>query len=210
MRLDEVEPWDPRPVLREERGELLDLLGDLSPEEWTVPTEAGHWRVKDVALHLLDDDLGWLSRGRDGDESGLLPTDGYYREFVRALDAKNDRWVLSTGGLSPRVITDLLAWSGAEVEEFFTTVDLYEGSDVIWAAGSDVPRWFDLARDLTERPPAAHPRRGRTAGRARSVPAAGVAHLRVGLPAPVRRRSAPRERGRGRPRCRRVVAADPG
>jgi excinuclease ABC subunit A len=26
-----------------------------------MPTEAGHWTVKDVALHLLDDELGWLS-----------------------------------------------------------------------------------------------------------------------------------------------------
>jgi len=65
--------------------DLIDLLGGLSAAEWVAPTEAGHWRVKDVGLHLLDDVLGWLSRPRDGDASGLLSTDGGYRDFVGAL-----------------------------------------------------------------------------------------------------------------------------
>jgi hypothetical protein len=107
--------------------------------------------VKDVALHLLDDDLGWLSRGRDGDLSGLLPTDGDYRDFVRSLDAKNERWVRGAEGLSRRVVVDLLRWSGAEVDDFYAAIDLEGPSGVIWASNSSVPRWFDLCRDLTER-----------------------------------------------------------
>jgi hypothetical protein len=151
MRLAEVVPWDPRPLLAEERADLLVLLDVLGADDWAAATESGHWRVKDVALHLLDDDLGWLSRGRDHDLSGLLPTDGDYRDFVRSLDAKNERWVVAAAGLSPRVIVDLLAWSGREVDAFYATIDLDEGADVIWASADDVPRWFDLARDLTER-----------------------------------------------------------
>jgi hypothetical protein len=107
--------------------------------------------VKDVALHLLDDDLGWLSRGRDGDTSGLLPTDGDYRAFVRSLAAKNEQWVVGAGGLSRRVAVDLLRWSGREVDDFYATIDLAGPSGVIWASDSSVPRWFDLCRDLTER-----------------------------------------------------------
>ena len=45
-----------------ERDDFLLLLEELSDSDWLAPTEAGHWRVKEVALHLLDDEFGWLSR----------------------------------------------------------------------------------------------------------------------------------------------------
>ena len=151
MELADLPVHDPRESLSVERNGLLVLLEDLSEREWLAPTEAGRWRVKDVALHLLDDDLGWLSRGRDGDVSGLLPTGGDYRDFVRALDAKNEQWVVGAGGLSRRVVVDLLRWSGRQVDAFYSSIDLEEPSGVIWASDSSVPRWFDLCRDLTER-----------------------------------------------------------
>jgi uncharacterized protein (TIGR03083 family) len=49
----------------EERRLLLELLGTLAEEEWDAPTVCPGWSVKDIALHLLGDDLGRLSRGRD-------------------------------------------------------------------------------------------------------------------------------------------------
>lgn len=151
VKLHELPASDPRPLLSEERSDLLVLLDGLSDEEWLAPSESGHWRVKDVALHLLDDDLGWLSRGRDADLSSLLSTDMDYRDFVRALDAKNERWVQGAFGLSRKVITDLLRWSGDQVADFYASLDLGGSSNVIWAAEGGVPRWFDLCRDLTER-----------------------------------------------------------
>ena len=42
------------------------------PSEWQTTTACPGWTVKDIALHLLDDELAWLSRGRDGDLSGLI------------------------------------------------------------------------------------------------------------------------------------------
>ena len=151
MELVDLPVHDPRESISDERDHLLVLLDELSDSDWRAPTEAGHWRVKDVALHLLDDDLGWLSRGRDGDVSGLLPTKGDYREFVHSLDAKNERWVVGAAGLSRRVVIDLLRWSGREVDDFYASVDLEAPSGVIWASDGSVPRWFDLCRDLTER-----------------------------------------------------------
>jgi hypothetical protein len=47
--------------------------------------------VNDVALHLLDGDLGLLSMGRDCDPSGLLDDTGDSQQFVAALDATNQR-----------------------------------------------------------------------------------------------------------------------
>ena len=47
------------------REALLALLGSLSPEDWNKRTSCAQWVVKDVALHLLGDDVGILSRRRD-------------------------------------------------------------------------------------------------------------------------------------------------
>lgn len=141
---------DVRPLLRSGRAELVALLRSLPAARWATPTEAGHWTVGAVARHLLDDDLGLLSRWRDGDRSGLVPMDGPHAAFVAALDAKNERWVTAAAGLSGRVVTDLLAWSGAEVDAFLATVDLEAPRHVTWAGGA-APAWLDIARELTER-----------------------------------------------------------
>jgi len=151
MQIAEAPVRDVRPLFADERADLLALLASLGDADWAAPTEAGHWTVKDVALHLLDDDLGWLSRDRDKDASGLLDASGDHRQFVAALDAKNQRWVDGAHGLSPRVLRDLLAWSGDQVGDYVAAADMHEPSLVSWASHDPVPRWFDLARDLTER-----------------------------------------------------------
>jgi uncharacterized protein (TIGR03083 family) len=151
MRLAEVPPRDARPLLAEIHAGLLALLTALRDAEWGAPTEAGHWTVKDVALHLLDGDLVQLSIGRDGDLSGLLDTGTDYRQFVAALDAKNQRWVQAASGLSPRVLTGLLRWSGEQVGRYYATADLTGPARVTWASDGAVPGWLDLAREMTER-----------------------------------------------------------
>jgi hypothetical protein len=80
-----------------------------------------------------------------------LSTDGDYRDFVRALDEKNERWLVGGSGLSHRVVTELLRWSGDQVADYYASIDLQGTSEVIWASDSAVPRWLDLCRDLTER-----------------------------------------------------------
>jgi uncharacterized protein (TIGR03083 family) len=136
--------------MREERDDLLRLLRGLSASEWLTATEAPGWTVKDVVLHLLDDDLGWLSRGRDGDRSGVLPMDDH-ESFVGALAKKNQRWIDGGQGLSPRVMTELLEWSGGQMDAFYASMDLLGEGRVSWASDRAVPIWFDLAQDLTER-----------------------------------------------------------
>jgi uncharacterized protein (TIGR03083 family) len=142
---------DVRPLLVAERVELIAFLRGLSDKQWVTPTAAPGWRVKDVALHLLDDDLGWLSRLRDGDSSGLLSGFGDHAGFMDALSAKNQRWVDGASGLSRRVVVDLLRWSGAQMDEYYASTDLLRGSDVGWASAEPAPAWLDFARDLTER-----------------------------------------------------------
>ena len=56
-----LSPIDTLPIFAGERSALLDLLGDLSASDWEAPTVCAGWSVKDVAAHLLGDDIGRLS-----------------------------------------------------------------------------------------------------------------------------------------------------
>lgn len=150
MDLFEAPTIDVRPALTQERRELLDFVQTLSPEEWGAPSAAPGWTVKDLALHLLDDDLGWLSRGRDHDRSGLLSMDDH-DSFVAALAAKNQRWIDGARGLSGPVLIGLLEWAGDEMDAYYASMDLRGEGHVSWASDGAVPVWFDIAQDLTER-----------------------------------------------------------
>jgi uncharacterized protein (TIGR03083 family) len=133
-----------------EREQLLALLETLSPSEWRQQTQVPGWCVKDIALHILDDDLSVLARNRDGDESGLINADDH-QSLVLGLAAKNQRWIDGAQQLSSRLIIDLLAWSGDQVIEYYETVADGELSHVSWASDEPVPVWLDVAREFTER-----------------------------------------------------------
>src|ERR1700737_2508678 len=103
------------------RGRLLELLAGLSSEDWTRPTAAPRWSVKDVAAHLLGGDIGILSRNRDG----FRPTGtmvGTYGELVDLLNRLNDEWVLAARRISFRLLRELLAFPGPEVEADFSSL----------------------------------------------------------------------------------------
>ena len=48
------------------RAHLLTMLAELNENDWTRPTAAPGWSVKDVAAHLLGGDVAILSGKRDG------------------------------------------------------------------------------------------------------------------------------------------------
>lgn len=149
MRIGEVPVADVRGPLRAQRGRLLGLLTRLGDAQWAAATAAPQWSVKDIALHLLDADLRWLACDRDHDQTGIIPVPADHEEFVRGLAQRNQRWVDGTRILSPRLITGLLRWSGEQLDAYLATIDLTGASSVYWAG--EVPLWFDLAREFTER-----------------------------------------------------------
>ena len=149
MPLSDASVVDVRGPLTAQRRRLLSLLDSLSSPQWAAPTAAPRWPVKDLALHLLDVDLSWLARDRDGDQTGLIPESAGHEAFVGGLARRNQRWVDGTEVLSPRLITDLLRWSGEQLDAHLATLYLTVPSSVYWAGG--VPLWFDLAREFTER-----------------------------------------------------------
>jgi uncharacterized protein (TIGR03083 family) len=133
------------------RARLLELLAGLSAEEWTRPTTSGTWRVKDIASHLLGGDLGNLSRKRDGYASSIQSIDDY-RQLVQFVNGLNHDWVRASQRLSPRILCDLLAFTGPQIEAYFASLDPKAiGGPVSWAGSDPAPVWFDVAREFTER-----------------------------------------------------------
>lgn len=130
--------------------ELIRLLSSLSAEDWQKPTACPLWSVKDIALHLLGGDMSILSRKRDAYSTGG-PINNW-RELVALINDINATWVKATRGLSPRLLCDLLRFTGTQVCEYFKSLDPFaiEGA-VEWASDKPAPVWLDLAREYTER-----------------------------------------------------------
>lgn len=149
-----MDPWTAPPVearalFHDERSDLLALLDELPLKRWAAASAAEGWMVKDIALHLLDGDLGRLSRDRDSDLTGVLHVEDS-DSLADALAVSNDRWIQATRRLSPRVILDLLVHSTSQIDEWTAQADIFEPARVSWASDEPVPTWLDQAREFTE------------------------------------------------------------
>jgi uncharacterized protein (TIGR03083 family) len=132
------------------RAHLLALLADLGEDDWARPTAAPLWTVKDVAAHLLGGDVAILSGKRDGFH--LSQRIESNEQLIELIDRLNAEWVQATRRMSPRLLHELLAFTGPEVEACFASLDPKAlGCAVSWAGPEPAPVWFDLAREFTER-----------------------------------------------------------
>ena len=90
---------DARDAFATDRAALLRLLHELSPHDWERPTAAAPWTVRDVVAHLIGDDLGRLSRMRDGHRvGGPAPGEGF-AAFIHRI---NDEWAGGSARIRPR------------------------------------------------------------------------------------------------------------
>ena len=155
MALKPLEPVLAVRLFPEERRLLLELLRALKDDEWNAPTVCPGWSVKDIALHLLGDDLGRLSRGRDAFAGGGFVPKGegdFERELLDFINQWNELWVQATRRISPRLLCDLLCFAGDETQRYFEALDLFAiGGPVTWAGPDPAPVWLDVAREYTER-----------------------------------------------------------
>ena len=146
----------PPPILLVDRfpellATLLKMLDGLSLEEWERPTAAAGWNVHDIAIHLLGDDVGILSSARDNFRD-VLVSFTTWDELVGWLNERNSLWVKATRRISPRLLCDLLKFTGDQVNTYFGSLDPFVlGGPVSWAGPDPAPVWLDLAREFTER-----------------------------------------------------------
>jgi uncharacterized protein (TIGR03083 family) len=149
-----LEPSLPAPiVVRDlfpaERASLLAVLDGLGPDDWERPTVCAGWSVKDIAAHLVGDDLGRLSRHRDGFDLDDRTPDESFGTFIHR---RNREWVEAMRRLSPPIVVELLRMSGPATAAFFESLDPFAiGGRVRWAGPDPAPVWLDVARELTER-----------------------------------------------------------
>lgn len=139
----------------EERQHLLQLLDTLTDDDWNAPTICPGWSVKDIALHLLGDDIGRISRGRDAFRGAAFVPKGnrdFESELLEFINYRNELWVEAARRISPRLLCDLLRFMGDETQRYFESLDLFAiGEPVSWAGLAPAPVWLDIAREYTER-----------------------------------------------------------
>lgn len=138
---------DTVPLMAMLHAELLELLQNLGPEQWSAPTACAGWTVKDLAAHLLDGHQRRLSICRDGQN---IPFPG--GDVGAWLNDLNASWVHAARRLSPRLLIDLHKLVGPQILEFWRSLDPYAEAffPVAWAGESRSDVWFDCARDFTE------------------------------------------------------------
>jgi len=139
-----------------ERQALLQLLVQLTEEEWQRPTVCVGWTVKDIVLHVLGDDIGLLSRQRDAydqfkDIKGQQKF-ASWDELVAFIDQNNALWVKAMRRMSNQLACTFLKLTGEECYEYMKSLDPFAfGGPVSWAGPGPAPVWLDIAREYTER-----------------------------------------------------------
>lgn len=131
---------------------LLDLLRSLTPEDWTRPTIAGAWTVRDVAAHLLDTPLRRLSLARDGyrPTGQVIASDA---DLVALVDTMNADGVRVYGRLSSPILIELMELATRHLRAHLAAIapEAPAAFPVSWAGEAASAHWFDVAREYTER-----------------------------------------------------------
>jgi uncharacterized protein (TIGR03083 family) len=132
--------------------ELVAMLRALRDDDWSKPTAAGAWTVRDVAAHLLDTTLRRLSMDRDG-FAPPLPPEAFANGLGAFINNANREGVELLRRLSTPLLIDMHERYGREMAEFFAAKDPHAPARwaVSWAGDENSPNWFDIAREFTER-----------------------------------------------------------
>lgn len=146
-------PADTAPLFAPLHEALVDLLRSLSPEDWTRPTAAGAWRVRDVVAHLADTQMRRLSAHRDGYQPPLprpITSEADVAALVHELNAGG---VAFAARLSPAMLLSLIESTGPAMNAFLASLppDGPAFWPVSWAGEAASRNWMDVGREYTER-----------------------------------------------------------
>jgi uncharacterized protein (TIGR03083 family) len=145
-------PIDTTPLFTPLHAELIALLRSLSPSQWLLPTLAGHWRVRDVAAHLLDGSLRKVAVYRDGHLLTPDPPITSPEDVARLVNRLNAAGVGFAERLSTREIVDLLEVVGPWVANVIGALPPHGQAifAVSWAGEAVSENWMDTGREYTE------------------------------------------------------------
>ncbi|MEN1786078.1 MAG: maleylpyruvate isomerase N-terminal domain-containing protein [Bacteroidota bacterium] len=132
---------------------LIELLRGLSVADWSKQTIAPKWKVKDVAVHLLDGNIRALSMLRDKHFTEVTDPLDSYKALVTYLNRLNADWIKAMQRVSPKVLVELLELTGKEFCEFMKTLNPFDKAvfSVAWAGEEESKNWFHVAREYTEK-----------------------------------------------------------
>jgi hypothetical protein len=111
--------------------------------------------VKQLALHLLGDDLSLLSRQRDAATNGLV----LYAEshpgadFPQLLDGFNEQWATAATFFSTELLRQLLDLTGGWTATYYEQVDPFSLGEPVAFFGTfePAPYWQIASREFMER-----------------------------------------------------------
>jgi hypothetical protein len=116
-------------------------------------TEVAPRDTRPLIAEIHGDLLGLLASLRDTEWAAPTEVGRWTAKDVALHLLDGDLAQLSIGrdGELGWLLIDLLRWSGEQVGQYYTTVDLTEQAHVSWASDAGVPLWLHLAREMTER-----------------------------------------------------------
>lgn len=132
-------------------GSLVELLEALSPPDWDRPTVHPQRDVKDLAAHLLHGSLRRVTGLRD-----LYRRPGPQlhsnEQLIAFIQQDNREFMAGMRRISPQILIELIKQYDPQVLKLFQAMDGHSsGLGVAWAGESTSPRWFDIAREYTEK-----------------------------------------------------------
>src|SRR5437867_11764490 len=109
-------------LIRRVDEKLIDLLSSLTSSEWDVQTIVSRWKVRDVAVHLLDTALRKLSMARDSCyvESVDIRSP---QDLITLGDRLNREGVTLYRRLSPSLLIDLMKVACEQSARFHESFD---------------------------------------------------------------------------------------
>ena len=132
---------------------LIELLKTISDEDWSRETVAPKWKVKDIAVHLLDGNIRTLSMLRDNYFNESTKNFNSYEDLVNYLNILNADWVNAMKRVSPIVLTELLEITGKQYCAYLESLNPFDKAtfSVAWAGEKVSENWFHIAREYTEK-----------------------------------------------------------
>lgn len=131
---------------------LIEVLSDLSPQQWNKDTICKKWKVKDIAAHLLDGAIRRLSIGRDSYKMESVEINKH-PELLDHLNNLNFIWVNAYERVSPTILISQLKTIQKQLYLYFKELDPSANAiyPVSWAGEEISDNRFDIAREFTER-----------------------------------------------------------